>query len=105
MSTAEAARHGLYSRLEEVLGPEHADTLMEHLPQHVSAEVATKGDVAGVKAALAQVKAELKGDIGELRSELRTRFDRMENRFDSLAERWTATSGSTSPPPSAPSPR
>lgn len=92
--SVEAARHGLYSRLEEVLGPEHADTLMEHLPQHRSAEVATKGDIAAVKADIAAVKAELKGDIAEvkgevagLRTEMLGRFDRMEDRFDSLAER------------------
>lgn len=45
MSSVEPARHALYSRLEDVLGPEHAETLMTHLPTHRSGEVATKADI------------------------------------------------------------
>ena len=62
MSAAEPERHALYSRLENVLGPEHADTLMTYLPRDTSDQVATKGDIARLEA----------------------RFDRLEARIDSL---------------------
>lgn len=41
----ERSRHELYLRLEEVLGPEAATTLMEHLPPVGWADVATKRDL------------------------------------------------------------
>ena len=46
MSTLEPARHALYSELQHVLGPDHADTLMTYLPRDRSEEVATKADIA-----------------------------------------------------------
>ncbi|MGA7281398.1 MAG: hypothetical protein WBZ40_06395 [Acidimicrobiia bacterium] len=69
MSSVEPARHALYSRLEDVLGPEHADTLMTFLPEHQSEQVATRGD------------------LGELAASLDVRFDRMEERFDRMEAR------------------
>ena len=41
----ERSRHQLYLRLEELLGPEAATTLMEHLPPVGWADVATKRDL------------------------------------------------------------
>ena len=41
----ERSRHQLYLRLEQVLGPEAATTLMEHLPPVGWADVATKHDL------------------------------------------------------------
>ena len=64
MSTREAARHALYSELERVIGPEHADTLMTHLPLHQSDQVATKSDIS-------DLKAELKADLKELKDIVR----------------------------------
>jgi hypothetical protein len=60
MSSVEPARHSLYSRLEDVLGAEHADTLMTYLPRTTADEVATKRDIARLEA----------------------RFDRFEERFE-----------------------
>jgi hypothetical protein len=45
MALDERARHHLYLRLEEQLGPEAASTLMEHLPPVGWADVATKRDL------------------------------------------------------------
>jgi hypothetical protein len=45
MAIDERARHELYLRLEEHLGPEAAATLMEHLPPTGWGEVATKRDL------------------------------------------------------------
>ena len=45
MSLNERARHHLYLRLEEHLGAEAAETLMEHLPPTGWADVATKRDL------------------------------------------------------------
>lgn len=45
MAIDERSRHELYVRLEGVLGPEAATTLMEHLPPVGWADVATKRDL------------------------------------------------------------
>lgn len=45
MAVDEQARHRLYRRLEEVLGPEEAGTLMNHLPSAGLADLATKSDL------------------------------------------------------------
>ncbi len=45
MSIDERARHRLHRKLEEILGPEEAAVLMEHLPPVGWADVATKHDL------------------------------------------------------------
>ena len=45
MAITERDRHRMYQRLEKVLGPEKAATLMEHLPPVGWADVATKRDL------------------------------------------------------------
>ncbi len=64
MTSVEPARHAFYAVLEDVLGTEHAETLMTHLPQHESDEVATNAD------------------LGRVETRIDERFDRMEDRFD-----------------------
>lgn len=49
MVVDERSRHELYRRLEELLGPEAATTLIEHLPPVGWADVATKHDLAGLE--------------------------------------------------------
>ena len=45
----ERARHRLYRRLEEVLGPDEAGILMNHLPPAGLADLATKADLAALE--------------------------------------------------------
>jgi hypothetical protein len=52
MSINEQARHELYGRLEEILGPGPAATLMEHLPPSGWADVAMRRDLDLVEARL-----------------------------------------------------
>jgi hypothetical protein len=49
MAIDERTRHRLFLRLEEVLGDEDANTLMEHLPPVGWAAVATKRDLADLE--------------------------------------------------------
>ena len=50
MALDERARHELFLRLEEVLGPESAETLMEMMPPVGWADVATKHDLDALEA-------------------------------------------------------
>ncbi|MEX2251971.1 MAG: hypothetical protein WD895_07845 [Acidimicrobiia bacterium] len=87
MTASELARRELYARLEEVLGREHAETLMTHLPAHDAEGLATKADVAATRADIAEVRA----DLQHLESRfdvLESRFDRMEERFERMEERF-----------------
>ena len=76
MVVDERSRRELYRRLEEVLGPDAATTLIEHLPPVGWADVATKNDLTGL----------------EQRMDLRfARLDeRLEGRFNAVNERFTA---------------
>ena len=49
MVVDERSRHALYRRLEEVLGPEAATTLIEHLPPVGWADVATRHDLTALE--------------------------------------------------------
>ena len=49
MSVDERARHQLFVKLEEVIGPDSATTLMEHLPPGGYTELATKQDLAALE--------------------------------------------------------
>ena len=69
MVVDDRSRHQLYRRLEEVLGPDEATTLIEHLPPLRWADVATKHDLAAL----------------EQRIDLR--FARVEERFDGVDDR------------------
>ena len=70
MAVDERSRHELYRRLEDVLGPEAATTLIEHLPPVGWADVATRHDLAGL----------------EQRIDLR--LDRVYERFNQVDERF-----------------
>lgn len=73
MSIDERSRHQLYLRLEEVLGADEANTLMEHLSPVGWADVATKSDLEQLRLA---TKADIEISTERLRSELNSQFNR-----------------------------
>ncbi|QGG94337.1 hypothetical protein [Actinomarinicola tropica] len=72
MAITEKSRHELYRRLEEILGPDEATTLMEHLPPVGWADVATKDDLRSLESRLDARIDVLDARIDVLGSELRT---------------------------------
>jgi len=72
MAVSEEARHRLYQRLEEVLGHEHARTMMESIPPLGWSEVASKRDLDELAARMAT-----KEDIATLRAEFRGEQNRL----------------------------
>jgi hypothetical protein len=74
MPVDERARHLLYRRLEAVLGPDEAGTLMEHLPPAGLANLVTKDD-------LLVTKQELRSEIASLRYELTAKIEQSARRI------------------------
>lgn len=68
----------MFNRVEEVLGAEAADTLMNLVPPVGWADVATKQDLAHLEVRLDQLEG---------------RFDRLERRFDQLEGRFDRLDG------------
>ena len=63
-------RRTLYNALEQSLGPAPAAILMAHLPPVGWVELATKADLAAVRADVVELRGELKAEIADLRSEV-----------------------------------
>ena len=89
MAITERNRQNLFTRLDQQLGPEAAETMMELLPHQGWADVARTGDIqalqgsvneritaesALLRAEMAELRSELKTDISELRTEFHTSF-------------------------------
>ena len=86
MDSDEARRHRLFRKLEQVLGPEEAATVMEHLHPRRWDELATKADIEGLRKAtqsdIEGLRKATQSDIEGLRHWTAERF---------AAERdWTA---------------
>jgi hypothetical protein len=70
VTISERERLALYRRLEDTLGTDHADTLMELLPPTGWGDVATRADLHATATELRGEMAELRGEMAELRSEM-----------------------------------
>ena len=105
MTISDESRYRLYQRLEEVLGPEEAIALMEHLPPGGWAEVATKRDIDALglstKRDIDSLAVSTKRDIEALgvsttremealRVDMRGLGDRVDLRFEVLSARMDA---------------
>ena len=78
VTSSEAARHDLYNGLNELLGPERAETLMAALPAYDTSDLVTKSDLmvfgaemrSELRAEISEFRADAKSDIASLRGEL-----------------------------------
>ncbi len=74
MSITDAERHDLYKALEEVLGEQRANVLMEHLPPVGWADVATKRDLdhleEHLRLEMLGLRKDLELQIANLRNEV-----------------------------------
>jgi hypothetical protein len=89
MAITERSRQTLFQRLDEKLGPEEAETMMELLPHQGWSDVARTSDIeqlersvndritaesALLRAEMAELRGELRADMAELRTEFHTSF-------------------------------
>lgn len=86
MVVDERSRHELYRRLDEVLGEEAANTLIEHLPPVGWADVATKQDLAALEERLDLRFAR----VDDRFARVEDRFSRVDDQFDRIDERLGA---------------
>ena len=75
MAITESSRHHLHQRLDEVLGPDDATTLMEHLPPIGWADVATKRDLGLLDDKVDGVEHRLDAKIDGVEERLTLRID------------------------------
>lgn len=80
LMTTETPRVALFQRLNEVLGPDHASTLMIYLPTE---QPATKSDITDLKSVIKGVRAEISG----LKTDLRETEQRFNQRIDGIDRR------------------
>ncbi len=69
MAITERDRRNLFNHLEQALGSEPAENLMELLPSQPADELVTRADMHTFGSGLA---AELRGEMADLRGELRS---------------------------------
>ena len=102
MAVEERQRHDLHARLEQVLGPEEASTLMSYLPPVGWADVATKRDLDHFADRLriefrdalheeaTSVRRDLNVRIDKLEDKLSGRIDGVDGRIDGLQDKLDA---------------
>ena len=91
MSLVDPAHEALYARLEEVLGADHAATLMTHLPPTPAGRLATFDDIGVLSRSVDDRFAwvDQRFDrVDERFARVDERFDRMDERFDRLEKRF-----------------
>ena len=71
MAITERDRRNLFNGLEEAIGTEPANKLMELLPNQPADQLVTRNDMHAFGTGLRAEMAELRGEMAELRAELR----------------------------------
>lgn len=101
MAVDERARRHLHERLDETIGPEAADVLMEELALLGREHLATRNDVVAVRhdvellrrdmdTGFERLRADLHERLNEQQRYLIERFERSDERFDAMNERFDA---------------
>ena len=75
MNASASDRHRLHNRLEQLLGPDDAATLMEHLPPDEWNRLASKDDVLAVKADLQELREEIRQDMRDFERRITEHVD------------------------------
>ena len=89
MSLTEQNRRDVFNSLENAIGTEQANYLMELLPLTSASELVTRNDLASFGTSL---RSELRGEMAELRAELRGEMAELRGEIDSkLANAHAAT--------------
>jgi len=106
MAITEHNRRDLFNSVEEAIGTDNANLLMELLPTSPAAHLVTRDDMHAnttmLRGEMAELRAELRGEMAELRGEISTklahahaatqRHDRQRNRCDYRPGRLTSQS-------------
>lgn len=94
MAVDERARRHLHERLDETIGPEAADALMEELALLGREQLATRHDVEllrrDMEIGFERSRADLHERLNEQQRYLVAQFDAVNERFDTVNERFAA---------------
>ena len=82
MNASANDRHRLHAHLEQLLGPEDAATLMEHLPPDEWNQLATKADVLGLREEFREFRQEFRQELHQFRQEHREDIEALERRVN-----------------------
>lgn len=90
MTMSNPQRHDLHSGLEEFLGPQRAEMLMEQLPPIDWADVATKDDLDGLEgrlradltAEVASLHSKIDADVGSVHADMAVGFAELAGKID-----------------------
>ena len=88
MAVEERQRHELHARLDQVLGPEEASTLMSYLPPVGWADVATKRDLDNFANQLRiEFRDAIHDEVGALRRDFNARIDGVHGELDARLDK------------------
>ncbi len=88
MSITEEHRRNIFNGLEEAIGTEEANHLMQLLPATPASELVTRTDMhafgTALRGEMAELRGELRGEMAELRGEVRTDMAALRNEMADL---------------------
>ena len=78
MAITEQNRRDIFNRLEDAIGTEQANHLMELLPTSPASQLVTRTDMHAfgteIRGEMAELRDELRGEMAELRGEINTKL-------------------------------